>query len=213
MDSSSELLEAARNAYESEYAEWHNRQEFRPVDVKLFKYLLERVTDETEGWAFEDYDRLLRVVNAKYQGIKPDLRGLEPGARSGDYGDYSDEPFDSSENDFPGYDYMSKEPSDEVVEETVRATAKADRREALQAINEILEKYYPHKTIFAATDFDKIRERFAARAPRLGRDISDLDLKSLIFSVGATLIGELKPREERLGASRSVSEPYRQGPF
>ncbi|MBQ9813503.1 MAG: hypothetical protein IJM54_09350 [Thermoguttaceae bacterium] len=209
MEYSSELLEAARNVYESEYAEWQERQEVRPVDVKRFKYRLEQVMPETRGTPFEECDKLLRWIRAKYQGTKPDFGSVG----SGDYRDFFDDSFDPSENDYSGSDYAADEPSDKDVEETVRASARAERREALQTINEILDARYPSKTIFAAYDFDRIRGLFAAKSPRLGRDVSDLELKSLLFSAGATLIGKLRPREERLGAPGvSFSEPTPQEP-
>ncbi|MBR5757363.1 MAG: hypothetical protein IKX88_02050, partial [Thermoguttaceae bacterium] len=92
MEYSSELLEAARNVYESEYAEWQERQEVRPVDVKRFKYRLEQVMPETRGTPFEECDKLLRWIRAKYQGTKPDFGSVG----SGDYRDFFDDSFDPS---------------------------------------------------------------------------------------------------------------------
>ena len=91
--------------------------------------------------------------------------------------------------DFEEYEEEQNEPAEADSGFEIYSLSKSARSEALHAINAILDIFYPHKTIWATEDFDRILELFAQRVPHIGRDISDNALKTFLFSAGATLIG------------------------
>ncbi len=187
MEFSSDLLDAARDAYENEFS---GRQNLGTADALRFKNSLGRLCPEAKDLSLIDCEELLKAICG---------RG-EPTDESRPARSKNADRSDSVAEKFGEYNNALNEASDEESAEMTRVPVKTDRREAIRAINSLLETYYPHKTIFAAFDFDKIRALYAERFPLLGRDVSDFDLKALLFSAGATLIGRLIPREERLKA-------------
>lgn len=207
MKFSSELLEVARSVFEEKYSCQRGKG---PLVASQFRRSLERLCPEASNLTPDDIAELFAMM---CDGVFPsaEMEYEEEDDDMGDDGEFFEEDdVDMDEyEDFEEYEEEQNEPAEADSGFEIYSLSKSARSEALHAINAILDIFYPHKTIWATEDFDRILELFAQRVPHIGRDISDNALKTFLFSAGATLIGSLKPREERRFFSRRLEEEKR----
>ena len=209
MEFTSDLLSAARSVVRSEFS---NCRTLGPIHARLFRRALERELREPIELSPAQCVELFEAARSDAPiEEKPESEGSrEPSAPAPDREAPSENPAERPEieDDYPepgAREYDEPEYDDEPEPEYDSPDPEREaRREALAAVNEVLDVYYPHKTLSAATDFDRFRALFTERLPRVGREITDERLRLLLFSAGGTLIGTLKPRKEREAYLKSL---------
>ncbi len=188
MHFSQELIKVAQSVLANEFA---GRRIVKPEDLSSFSSALVKLAPEAENLELDECRELIALI--KENGI--DLaRGTNP--RLNEQRNMKTQTAEENNNVLKAGDETNDSADNRPISEEQRKII--ERSEALGAVNEVLNVYYPFKTINAVTDFDQFRLLFEKKAPRLASNYSDQQLKILLFQAGGTLIGRLLPQQERL---------------